>query len=104
MGRLFENAVAQELRACGYSSLFYFNAAKVGEVDFIIEDKRSPVVLPIEVKSGRYSTKHVALDRLMSVENYGLARAVVLHRDNVVDGKAILYLPLYMAGLLKEMP
>lgn len=99
-----KNAVAQELRACGYSLLFYFNAAKVGEVDFLIEDRRTPVVLPVEVKSGRYSAKHAALDRLMSVENYGLTRAVVLHRDNVADGKAILYLPLYMAGLLKELP
>ena len=103
-GQAFENAVAQELRACGYSSLFYFNAAKVGEVDFLIEDKRSPIVLPVEVKSGRYSTKHAALDRLMSVENYGLTQAVVLHRDNVVDEKTILYLPVYMAALLKEMP
>lgn len=40
----------------------------------------------------------------MSVENYGLTQAVVLHRDNVVDEKTILYLPLYMAALLKEMP
>ena len=60
--------------------------------------------MPVEVKSGRYSAKHAALDRLMSVENYGLTRAVVLHRDNGVDGEAILYLPLYMAGLLKDMP
>lgn len=99
-----KNAVAQELRAYGYSLLFYFNAAKVGEVDFLIEDRRTPVVLPVEVKSGRYSAKHAALDRLMSVENYGLTRAVALHRDNVADGKAMLYLPLYMAGLLKELP
>lgn len=103
-GQAFENAVAQELRSCGYSSLFYFNAVKVGEVDFLIEDKRSPVVLPVEVKSGKYSSKHAALDRLMDVKNYALAKAVVLHRGNVAVDGAVLYLPLYMTGLLKELP
>ena len=32
-GAIFENAVAQELRALGYN-LFYFISKKLGEIDF----------------------------------------------------------------------
>ena len=99
-GQVFENVVAQELRAHGRESLFYFNTTKVGEVDFLIEARHTPDVLPVEVKSGRYSTKHAALDRLLQVENYGLDKAVVLHTGNISQDGAITYLPIYMAGLL----
>lgn len=101
-GMAFENAVAQELRAHGRPDLYYFSKAKVGEVDFLIEDKHTGEVIPIEVKSGKYSTKHAALDALMAVKNYGIRRAVVLHTRNVSrsqDGR-VTYLPIYMAGLL----
>lgn len=99
-GQIFENVTAQELRAAGRRQLFYFNKTKVGEVDFLIEDRREPVVIPVEVKSGKSSHAHAALDHLMGVENYGLERAVVLHRDNVELGGKVTYLPLYMASLL----
>lgn len=99
-GQAFENAVAQELRAHGCKNLYYFNTNKVGEVDFLIDDEHFPKVLPVEVKSGRYSSKHAALDALMEVQNYGLSEAVVLHKYNLrVEGR-YLYAPLYMAGQL----
>lgn len=100
LGQAFENAVAQELRAQGRESLFYFSTAKVGEVDFLLEDMRTGEVIPVEVKSGRYSTKHAALDRLLEVKNFGIRRAIVLHGRNVEHGGKVTYLPLYMAGLL----
>lgn len=100
LGQAFENVVAQELRAHGRKELYYFNTSKVGEVDFLIEDRRLPEVLPIEVKSGKYSSKHTALDALMDVKNYDLKRAVVLHKFNArIDGKTY-YLPFYMVSLL----
>jgi predicted AAA+ superfamily ATPase len=99
-GNVFENAVAQELRAHGRENLAYYNSKQVGEVDFVLEDPRRPLVVPVEVKSGRYSTKHAALDRLLAVENYTIKQAVVLHRGNVARDGKILYLPIYMAGLL----
>ncbi|WP_139653587.1 hypothetical protein [Raoultibacter phocaeensis] len=69
-------------------------------MDFLIEDGLNPAVLPVEVKSGKYSTKHAALDRLMDVKNYGIERACVLHRYNVANEGAVTYLPLYMAAFL----
>lgn len=99
-GQAFENAVAQELRAHGRKNLYYFNTSKVGEVDFLIEDARLPKVFPVEVKSGKYSSKHAALDALMGVGNFGLEEAVVLHKFNLRKEGRYSYLPLYMAGLL----
>lgn len=99
-GQAFENTVAQELRASGHEQLFYFNSAKIGEVDFLLDGKREPSVLPVEVKSGRYSTKHAALDRLLEVENYHIERAVVLHRGNVSRSGKVTYLPIYLAAFL----
>lgn len=99
-GQAFENAVAQELRAQERDALYYFNAAKLGEVDFLVEDRRRPVVIPVEVKSGSSSRRHAALDKLMGIANYGIERAVVLHTENCeLEGK-VQYLPIYMAGLL----
>lgn len=99
-GQAFENAVAQELRAHGHRELFYFNKKQIGEVDFLIEQPRTIDILPIEVKSGRYSTRHAALDKMLAVDNYHLDRAVVLHRANVQHEGAIEYLPIYMGAFL----
>lgn len=99
-GQAFENAVAQELYTHGRNSLYYFSSNKVGEVDFLIEDRRLPKVIPVEVRSGKYSSKHAALDALMSVDNYALERAYVLHCRNARQVGKIIYLPVYMAGLL----
>ena len=99
-GQAFENAVAQELRAAGRRGLYYFNKAKVGEVDFLVDVEGAPEVLPIEVKSGKNSHAHAALDHLMDVENFHLKRAVVLHIGNVEAVGKVTYLPIYTAGLL----
>lgn len=99
-GQAFENAIAQELRSHGRRDLYYFNTNKIGEVDFLIEDWRLPKVLPVEVKSGKYSSRHAALDALMGVKNFDLEEAVVLHRFNSCREGSYRYLPLYMAGLL----
>lgn len=99
-GQVFENVTAQELRSHGRPSLYYFNKTKVGEVDFLIEGRREPVVIPVEVRSGENSHAHAALDHLLDVKNYHLEKAVVLHRKNVEKDGRVLYLPLYMVGLL----
>lgn len=49
MGSIAENVIAQELRARGFG-LHYFNAKRVGEIDFVVQ--RGGAVLPIKVKSG----------------------------------------------------
>ena len=93
-GSVFENAVAQELKAHG-RDLHYFRSKKLGEVDFICE-LGSGAVLPIEVKSGKDYKRHSALNNVLSSDNYEINHAVVLCEDNVsVIGK-VSYLPVYM--------
>ena len=100
LGSVYENAVAQELRAHGHESIYYFNKRGVGEVDFLVEEDRSPLVMPIEVKSGRSSHRHAALDALMGVKNYKFEGAIVLHPGNLEENGAITYLPIYFAAFL----
>ena len=66
------------------------------------EKARTPEVLPIEVKSGKNSKKHAALDHLLEVKNFHLKQAVVLHTKNVEVEESITYLPIYMTSFLCE--
>ena len=100
LGSVYENAVAQELRAHGHESIYYFNKRGVGEVDFLVEEDGSPLVVPIEVKSGGNSHRHAALDALMGVKNYKFEGAIVLHLGNLEENGVITYLPIYFAAFL----
>ncbi len=98
-GAVYENVVAQELKAHGFD-LYYFNSKKQGELDFLIEDKGA--VLPIEVKSGKDFTRHAALSQVLSNERYDIPKAYVFHNGNVsVNGKVIYY-PIYMMMFLQK--
>ena len=103
-GAVYENYVAQELSAMGVK-LRYFHHSRKGEVDFIAETEEAEV-LPIEVKSGKDYKIHSALNNLLSSSEYDIPRAVVFSEGNVEvgekQGKEILYLPLYMVGILAE--
>lgn len=97
-GSIYENAIAQELKAHGHR-LRFFRKKGVGELDFVTERKGCHV-LPIEVKSGKTYKRHSALDNVMKVENYRIDRAVVLCEANVhVSGK-VAHLPAYMVMFL----
>ncbi len=99
-GGIYENAVAQELRAHGFEYLYYYNSKKRGEIDFVIEE--SDQVIPIEVKSGKDYTSHRALSNVLACDEYDIPRAVVLHNDNLeVKGK-VIYAPVYMIMFIKN--
>ena len=92
-GSVYENFVAQELTAHGFR-LYYFNSDdRRAEVDFLVE--KDGKVLPIEVKSGKNYKTHVSLDRLLSTEEYGIGRALVVSNANSSDGESVRYLPVY---------
>lgn len=106
-GMLTENVVAQMLRAAGHE-LFFFskNSADKAEdrmeIDFLIS---KPVISnrhnisPIEVKSsGRYSI--TSLQKLRAKYAPMLADSYVLHAADVEQKDGIIYLPLYMAGVM----
>ena len=62
-GSVFENAVAQELHAHGWS-LYYFNSKKLGELDFVLETDEG--IVPVEVKSGKDYERHIALNNVLN--------------------------------------
>lgn len=102
-GAVYENFVAQELRAHGFEKLFYYNSKKYGEVDFLIE--RDGFVFPIEAKSGRDYDVHIALDNMMAEAAFGIENALVLNAsaDSSQKGK-VVYRPIYATMFLKRNP
>ncbi|MBQ6247671.1 MAG: ATP-binding protein [Kiritimatiellae bacterium] len=98
-GSIYENFVAQELRAHGFQ-LYYFNSRKVGEVDFIVEHGGN--VEPIEVKSGKHYKSHAALNNLIGNEDFKIAKALVLSNGNYFKDGKIEYMPIYFAMFLKK--
>jgi predicted AAA+ superfamily ATPase len=98
-GAVYENAVAQELRAHGYSP-YYFNSKRQGELDFVIE--REGQVIPIEVKSGKDYHTHRALNNVISCENYNISEAYVLCNSNLTVDGAVLYAPIYMMMFIQK--
>ena len=95
LGSVYETVVAQELRAHGYD-LYYYDNKKNGEVDFLIDDPDNLSNIPIEVKSGKDYTVHSALDKFLSIAEYGVRRAYVLSNEGDVYVKnGITYIPIY---------
>lgn len=98
-GAIYENVVAQELKAHGFK-LNYFNSRKSGELDFVIEYNGR--ILPIEVKSGKDYNRHSALNNVLSISNYSVEEAFVLSNYNVSVVDKIVYYPIYMLMFIKE--
>lgn len=98
-GALYENVVAQELKAHGFK-LYYYNSKKYGELDFVIEYKDK--VLPIEVKSGKSYQRHSALNNIIDVPNYAIDEAYVLSNYNVEVKGNITYYPIYMLMFIMD--
>lgn len=95
IGAVYENVVAQELKAHGHQ-LFYYDNRKNGEVDYLIDDYSSLTILPIEVKSGKDYTVHSALNKMLSVSDYNVLSGLVVSNERQVkkEGK-VIYMPIY---------
>lgn len=78
----------------------YFDKAKYGEVDFVIE--KGSKALPIEAKSGKDYEKHKALDNVMAVREWGIDSAIVFCRGNVREEGKVLYLPWYAVMFIEK--
>jgi len=96
-GSVFENFVAQELVAHGYSPNYY-NSAKHGEVDFVVE--RGGGVLPVEVKCGKHYERHHALNHLIADKDCRVSDAIVFDGYAFKAKGVVSYLPIYMAMFL----
>lgn len=98
-GALYENVVAQELKAHGFK-LYYYNSKKYGELDFVIEYNGK--ILPIEVKSGKSYQRHSALNNIMEITNNSIQEAFVLSNYNVEVKNNLVYYPIYMLMFITE--
>ena len=102
LGSVYESAVVQELKA-HYEKLSYYDNKQKGEVDFLVDDSDTMSVLPIEVKSGKDSTVHSALDILMAIQDYHVASSIVLSNEREIKTKGnILYLPIYYVMFMEN--
>jgi predicted AAA+ superfamily ATPase len=92
---VYEDVVASELKAHGFR-LFYYDNKKNGEVDFLVEDKDTTSILPLEIKSGKDYSVHSALSRFISTPDYAIKKAYVLSNEREVKTvNSITYLPIY---------
>ena len=106
-GMLVENIVAQMLKASGNQLFFYSNYDKEEaenrmQVDFLIQKEvvtSRHNISPIEVKS---STGYTLTSIQKCIKKFGqyLSTPYVLHTKDVEQKDGLLYLPLYMTGLL----
>ena len=105
-GMLFENMVAQMLKANGHRLFYYtrYNAEKHRndiEIDFLLSSggKTKNMLIPIEVKSGkRYQTK--SLKRFKETYKNRIAQSYIIHPRNLSFKEDILCIPPYMVFCL----
>ena len=98
-GAIYENLVAQELKAHGFD-LYYYNNKRQGELDFVVEYQGK--VLPIEVKSGKDYERHNALSNVMASTEYEIPMGLVLCNGNVEMKDKVVYMPIYMLMFLEK--
>ncbi len=102
LGSVYENVVAQELKAHGFK-LYYYDNKKNGEVDFLIDSVDLLSVLPIEVKSGKDYYIHTALNNLLKVEEYKISNGIVFSNEaKVYNNGNVIYMPIYFVMFLRS--
>lgn len=106
-GMIIENIVAQMLTSSGKKLYFYFNYDKENssnnmEIDFLIAKSKITSkhnISPIEVKSGKNYT-YSSLNKFKNKYKDYLFTNYLLHTDDLKEENGIIFLPLYMTGLL----
>lgn len=100
LGYVFENVVAQMLKAAGHELFYYTWPApnkKNYEIDFLISNKNK--ISPIEVKSSGY-TAHKSLDEFISKFSGRIGQSYLLYTKDLMHKDGINYLPTYMTEFL----
>lgn len=102
LGYIYENAVAQMLRAAGHSLYYYTFPAdkerkKYYEIDFITSSGNK--VNPIEVKSSGYKT-HKSLDVFRERYSSRIGHPVLIYTKDLRREGGILYIPPYMTPFI----
>lgn len=102
LGSVYENVVAQELKAHGFK-LYYYDNKKNGEVDFLIDSVDLLSALPIEVKSGKDYYIYTALNNLLKVDEYKITNGIVFSNEaKVYNNGNVIYMPIYYVMFLRS--
>ena len=100
LGYVYENLVAQMLRAAG-NKLFYYTWKKDEkhnyEVDFLLS--RGSKLWPLEVKSEGYSS-HSSLDAFCKKFSSRIDKRILIYTKDLRKDEQTILLPVYMTGLL----
>ncbi len=107
MGMVIENIVSQMLTVSGRKLFFYTNSDRENrenrmEIDFLIAKSKISNrhnISPIEVKSGKNYTLS-SLNKFRRKFSEQTHIPYVLHTGDVKEDDGVVYLPLYMAGLI----
>lgn len=101
LGYVYENVVAQMLKAAGHELYYYTFATESGkhnyEVDFLIADESK--INPIEVKSSGYKT-HASLDAFFQKFPSRIKNKYLVYTKDLRKEADVLYLPVYMTMFL----
>lgn len=101
LGYLYENVVAQMLRAAGNNLFYYTFPTETGkhnyEIDFLLA--RDNKICPIEVKSSGYK-RHASLDAFCEKFSNKILTRYLLYTKDLRKEEQIIYLPVYMAQFL----
>ena len=101
LGYVYENAIAQMLKAAGHELYYYTFPTESGrhnyEVDFLIAD--GDKVSPIEVKSSGYKA-HASLDAFSSKYSARIKHKYLIYTKDLRKEGELTYLPAYMTPFL----
>lgn len=106
-GMIIENVVAQMLVAAKRHLYFFSrnnreNSEETMEIDFLIDKSKITSkhnIIPIEVKSGKNYT-FSSLNKFHKKYKVYLTNPIIIHQEDLKVDDAVLYLPIYMTGLL----
>jgi hypothetical protein len=101
LGYVYENMVAQILKAAGHELYYYTFPTESGrhnyEIDFLIAD--GDKVSPIEVKSSGYKT-HASLDNFCAKYSSRVKNKYLVYTKDLRKSGDVLYIPIYMSMFL----
>ena len=101
MGYVYENVVAQMLRASG-NELFYYTfpsetSNHLYEIDFLIS--RQSKICPLEVKSSSYK-RHISLDIFSEKYSNRIDRKYLIYTKDIGKDNNTVFLPVYLVPFL----
>ncbi|MDR0895518.1 MAG: AAA family ATPase [Prevotellaceae bacterium] len=101
LGYVYENMVAQMLKAAGHELYYYTFPTDSGkhnyEIDFLIAD--GDKVSPIEVKSSAYKA-HASMDAFCRKFSSRIKNKYIVYTKDMRKEEEVLYLPVYMTMFL----